>query len=44
MTIKELKNFVFENYYKQIGFTKKTIIIERNMKRKNIFYCLKLSS
>ena len=28
MTIKELKNFVFEDYYKQIGFTKKQLLLK----------------
>ena len=28
MSIKEIKDFIFENYYKPIRFSKKTIVIQ----------------
>ena len=28
MTIKELGDLMFENYYREIGFTKKAVIIQ----------------
>ena len=28
MTVNEIKDFIFEHYYKGIGFLKKTVIIQ----------------
>ena len=28
MTVNEFRDFIFENYYKQIGLLKKTVIIQ----------------
>ena len=34
MSTKEIKDFIFENYFTHFGFTKKTVIIQRNIKKK----------
>ena len=36
MAIKELKDYMFENYYSQIGFTKENSCYWWNIKRKQI--------
>ena len=36
MTVKELKDFIFENYYRQIGFTKEKSYYS-NKRQKKIF-------
>ena len=28
MSLNEIRDFIFENYYKQIGFSRKTVIIQ----------------
>ena len=43
MAIKELNDFIFENYYRRIRFTKKTVIVQRDIRRKKICYCLLLN-
>ena len=43
MTIKELGDLMFENYYREIGFTKKAVIIQWNVRRKKIYYHLQQS-
>ena len=42
MTVNEFRDFIFENYYKQIGFVKKNSYysMKRFQKKKNICYCL----
>ena len=38
MTINELKDFIFENYYKQIGFTKENSYYSiKDKKKKDLF-------
>ena len=37
MTVKDLIEFIFENYYKQVGFIKKKINRYYSVKNKTIF-------
>ena len=32
----EIRDFIFENYYRQVKFLKKTVIIEWNIGRKDL--------
>ena len=43
MSTKEIKDFIFENYFTHFGFTKKTVIIQRNIKKKKKSYRLQLN-
>ena len=36
MTVKKLNKFIFENYYRQTGSTKKTFIINETSKEKDL--------
>ena len=36
MTVKELRDFIFENYYQQRHLLKKTIIIQCNISKKDL--------
>ena len=36
MTMKDLREFLFENYYKQIGFTKKDSYCSLKMRKKDL--------
>ena len=44
MAIKELRDLIFEDYYGQTRFPKQIVItIQRNIRRKKIYYCLQLN-
>ena len=36
MTVKDLREFIFKNYYKRVGFTQKVIKISKKEKRFSI--------
>ena len=40
-TVKELKEFIFENYYRGIGFTGENSYYSMKHQKKKICYCLK---
>ena len=43
MTVTELRDFIFENYYKQIGFARANSFYSILIKRKKIYNCLNLN-
>ena len=40
MSVNDIRDFIFENYYKRIGFLRKTVIIQRNLEKEKIYCCL----
>ena len=43
MTIKELRDVIYKTIIDELDFLKKTVIIQWNIRRKNICYCLQLN-
>ena len=43
MTIKEPKDFIYENYYRQIGFPKESSNHSMKHQKKKIYYCLQVN-
>ena len=39
MSVNEIRNFNFENYYKQIGFPKENCYYSKKRLKKNIYFC-----
>ena len=36
MSVNEIRDFIFENYYKKFDFLKKTVIIQWNIRKKDL--------
>ena len=44
MTLNEIRDFIFENYYKQTGFSEKKHLLLNETSEKKIYNCLQLNS